>query len=299
MLNARHVDAVSFVIPALNEESAIAHTVGACFAAAKAMNVAIVEVIVVDDGSTDGTGEVARAHGAKVVLHPARGGYGRALKDGIRAASHDAVIITDADGTYPIGCLPRLMAEYRKGFDMVVGARTGKNYRQSPMKSVLRTILRRLVEWASGKSIADINSGFRVFSRDTVLHYYPNLCDTFSFTTSMTLAYMMNGHFVAYVPTDYHPRMGKSHVRLFRDSLRTLTYILLQILYFNPLKIFSALCMACLGMSAVGFLSSHLFQLRIGYLVGVIGILSSIIIFSVGLLTEQIRQMIISLKSKD
>lgn len=293
------VTSLSFVIPALNEAAAIAHTVESCFSVAQSMGMENVEVIVVDDGSTDGTGDIAAAHQARVVRHPARGGYGRSLKDGIHAATHDTIVITDADGTYPIEQLPKLMAEYEKGFDMVVGARTGDHYKQSPLKSGLRTLLRHLVEWASGRPIADINSGFRVFSRQTVTHYYPNLCDTFSFTTSMTLAYMINGAFVAYVPTAYFSRVGKSHVRLFRDSLRTLTYILLQILYFNPIKIFTALSVGCLLMSLLGFLASHFLHLQIGYLVGVIGILTSIIVFSIGLLTEQIRQMTISLKNRD
>lgn len=290
------VTAISFVIPALNEGESIAHTVQLCFSVGEKMGMDAVEVIVVDDGSTDGTGDIAAQHGAHVLRHPARGGYGRALKDGIRMAQHDTIVITDADGTYPVAHLPALMAEYEKGFDMVVGARTGRNYEESSLKSALRTALRWLVEWASARPIADINSGFRVFSKQTVMSYYSNLCDTFSFTTSMTLAYMINGCFVSYVPTEYFARVGKSHVRLFRDSLRTLSYILLQILYFNPLKIFTAMSISCLGMSVVGFLFSNFFQLRIGYLVGVIGILAAIIVFSIGLLTEQIRQMTISMK---
>lgn len=298
MLRKPPVQAVSFVIPALNEGPSIAQTVRSCFQAAEALGIAA-EVVVVDDGSTDDTAATARAENARVLRHPMPGGYGRALKDGIRAARHDAIIITDADGTYPIEQLPDLLAEYHKGFDMVVGARSGANYQQSSMKSLLRTILRWLVEWASGRSVADINSGFRIFSRATVLHYYPNLCDTFSFTTSLTLAYMISGYFVTYVPISYHARVGKSHVRLFKDSLRTLCYILLQILYFNPLKIFLALCGGCLLMSVAGFIVSHLFQLRIGYLVGVIGIMACVVVFSIGLLTEQIRQMTITLKRKD
>ncbi|MEG2172741.1 MAG: glycosyltransferase family 2 protein [Desulfovibrionaceae bacterium] len=290
------ITAISFVIPALNEGDSIAQTVQSCFSVAKTMGMDEVEVIVVDDGSTDGTGEIAVEHHAHVLRHPARGGYGRSLKDGIRMAQHDTIVITDADGTYPIEHLPTLMADYEQGFDMVVGARTGDNYKESPLKHVLRTALRWLVEWASARPIADINSGFRIFSKKTAMLYFPNLCDTFSFTTSITLAYMMNGYFVSYVPTTYFARVGKSHVRLVRDSFRTLSYILLQILYFNPLKIFSALSIGCLGMSALGFLVSNFLHLRIGYLMGLIGIVSAILIFSIGLLTEQIRQMIISLK---
>lgn len=191
---------VSFVIPALNEEGGIGETVSQCQAVARACGLEDVEIIVVDDGSTDNTARIAEAHGARVLRHPARAGYGFALKTGIRNASHDAIVITDADGTYPVHDLPRLLEAYNQGFDMVVGARTGEAYRQSVYKDTLRNILRRIVEWAAGKPIADINSGLRIFSRRTVLKYMNHLCDTFSFTTSLTLAYMMSGYFVCYLP---------------------------------------------------------------------------------------------------
>ena len=121
---------------------------------------------------------------------------------------------------------------------MVVGARTGKYYRESIMKSLLRIILKFLVEFTAGRSIPDINSGLRVFSKKTITNYLQHLCNTFSFTTSLTLAYMMTGKFVEYIPIEYGKRMGVSKVRLFRESLRTLQYITQSIIYYNPLKLF-------------------------------------------------------------
>lgn len=233
---------ISIVIPAFNEEKVIAETVMHCKRIITSLGIDAAEVIVVDDCSKDKTAELAGQAGAVVVRHPHNAGYGRSLKDGIRKAKNDTIVIVDADGTYPIDMIPELLSEYEKGFDMVVGARQGKNYDESFTKKILRIILKRLVEYTSGKRIADINSGLRIFSKATIVQYFDTLCDTFSFTTSVTLAYMMTGRFVSYRPIPYHKRVGKTKVRLFRDTLRTLQYILEAILFYNPLKIFLLFC---------------------------------------------------------
>src|SRR5262249_41839538 len=163
----------------------------------------------------------------------------------------DTIVITDADGTYPIASMPQLIREYQRGFDMVVGARMGEHYRESFIKAPLRALLRAIVEFTAARRIPDINSGLRVFSRASVSRYFTHLCDTFSFTTSMTLAYMMNSRFVHYVPIEYHERSGQTNVRLLRDSMRTMQYIIEAATYFNPLKIFSLFAVICLGFAAL------------------------------------------------
>ena len=100
---------------------------------------------------------------------------------------------------------------------MVVAERLGEHYRQSWLKMPMRLLLRFLVEWTTARRVPDINSGLRVFSKASVLRYFPHLCDTFSFTTSLTLSYMMNNKFVAYKKTEYYERSGRSKVRLFRE----------------------------------------------------------------------------------
>jgi glycosyltransferase involved in cell wall biosynthesis len=154
---------LSVVIPALNESGAIVDTVERVGNALLQAGIAPYEIIVVDDGSSDGTGDLARAVGATVLRHPHNVGYGASLKDGIQAARYPAVAITDADGTYPIEELPAMFAVYREGFDMVVGARTGPHFHESVIKSPLRFILRGIVEWTAGRRIPDINSGLRIF----------------------------------------------------------------------------------------------------------------------------------------
>src|SRR5215216_5127593 len=187
---------ISVVIPALNERNAIIETINRVHAAFSGAQLTPYEIIVVDDGSSDGTGQLAEQAGAKVLRHPHNIGYGRSLKDGILAATYDMIVISDADGSYPLEAIPMLIERFNQGFDMVVGARTGPNYRESMLKSPLRAVLKMIVEFTANREIPDINSGLRMFRRQVAIAYFDHVSDVFSFTTSLTLAYMMNSKFV-------------------------------------------------------------------------------------------------------
>jgi glycosyltransferase involved in cell wall biosynthesis len=284
---------ISVVIPALNEQDEIGGTVTRVREMLSRCGVGAYEVVVVDDGSRDDTGARAEQAGALVLRHPHNVGYGRSLKDGIKAARYDTIIINDADGTYPVEAIPDLLACYDRGYDMVVGARRGKHYQESLIKMPLRRILRFIVEFTAGRSIPDINSGLRVFRRSTILEYYDHLCDTFSFTTSMTLAYMMTGKFVEYVPIDYSKRVGTSKVKLVRDSMKTLQYIIEAAIYYNPLKMFVLMAGIVAISSLISFLLAVIAKLNVFFYVGVGGIISSVIIFSLGLLAVLLRQIMV------
>jgi glycosyltransferase involved in cell wall biosynthesis len=218
-------------------------------------------------------------------------GYGRSIKDGILAASHDTIVIIDADGTYSIGSIPELVALYRSGFDMVVAERLGQFYRQSWLKMPMRRLLRFLVEWTTARRVPDVNSGLRVFSKASVLRYFPHLCDTFSFTTSLTLSYMMNNRFVAYKKTEYYERAGRSKVRLFRDSMLTLQYIVEAIVYYNPLKIFILFALLCAAVAFVLLAIAVAFGIVTLALLGVGTSLVSILVVCIGLLAVQLKQI--------
>ncbi len=282
---------VSVVIPAYNEEEAVAQTVPEIQRVLDKAVGAEWEIVVLDDGSTDETVRVAEHCGARVVRHLQNLGYGKAIKDGIKAAKYDTIIITDADGTYPIDELPRLLEKYVEGYDMVVGQRTGPHYHESPLKSPLRWLLGWLVEFTAGRRIADVNSGFRVFSKQEAMAYFTHVCDTFSFTTSLTLAYMMNNKFVAYVPITYGSRTGKSKIILWRDSLRTLQYIVQAILYYDPIKIFLVMAGVAVVFSVMSFAMTLLFGLVSTFLLGVGGLLVAMVIFALGLLADLLRQI--------
>ncbi|SDS09755.1 glycosyltransferase family 2 protein [Bradyrhizobium canariense] len=282
---------ISVVIPALNERNAIVETVNRVNAVLSGAQLTPYEIIVIDDGSSDGTGQLAEQAGAKVLRHPHNIGYGRSLKDGIFAAKYDVIVISDADGSYPIEAIPKLVERFNQGFDMVVGARTGPNYRESMLKSPLRAVLKMIVEFTANREIPDINSGLRVFRREVAAGYFGHVSDLFSFTTSLTLAYMMNAKFVDYINIDYSERIGRSKVRLFRDSLRTLQYVLEAATYYNPLKIFVLLAVICLSLAVLSLAGGVIFQVVSGFVLGVGAILLSILVVAMGLLAVLLKQI--------
>ncbi len=274
----------SVIVPAFNEEKAIALVVDAIRALPHSP-----EVIVVDDGSTDATADAARRCNATVIRHPSNAGYGKSIMDGIRMAQNDIIVITDADGTYPIESIPHLIHKIEEGFEMVVGARSGTAYRGSFLKMPARIVLKFLVEFVTGRSIPDINSGLRAFRKSTVMPYFPHLCQGFSFTTTITLIYMLTAKLVTYIPISYSRRIGRSKVRVVRDSLRTLQYVTEVVVTFNPLKFFLLLSILCSVVSVLLLLVALLY-LPFVVIFSAIFLLSAILLFGIGLQTEALRR---------
>jgi glycosyltransferase involved in cell wall biosynthesis len=283
---------VSVVIPTYNEEKSIKKTISEIKSVMKKNKLdKNLEIIVVNDGSTDNTKKVLEKLDVIVIDNPENMGYGFSLKRGIKIAKNETIVITDADSTYPFEYVPEMLKKKKEGYDLVVGARTGKYYKQTIFKNFLRRILKLLVQFVSGKKIKDINSGLRVFDKALVMKYFSRLCDTFSFTTSQTLAYLMNNHFVCYVDITYNKRVGKSKVKILRDSFKSLKYILESCIYYNPLKIFTLLSVICIILSIIGFIFSHYVGIHAGYILGIGGLLLSIVIFSIGLLAVILKQI--------
>ena len=143
--------AVSVILPVFNEERAVAAEIQEIRRVLQSRGIPH-EVIVVDDGSADRSAEHAAAAGATVIRHVENRGYGAAIKTGMRAARHDTIVITDADGTYPADQIPELLARMDDA-DMVVGARTGANVHipliRRPAKWVLNWVAARVA--GSGK----------------------------------------------------------------------------------------------------------------------------------------------------
>jgi glycosyltransferase involved in cell wall biosynthesis len=278
---------VSVVLAAYNEEQTVAGTVEAFTAALSAAGLPAWEILLVDDGSTDGTREAAERAGARVVCHPQNAGYGRTIKDGIAAAEHDTIVICDADGTYPAGRVPALLDTYFRGFDMVVGQRT--SFGDGWFKTIMRHVLKWLVQYSAGQSIPDINSGLRIFDRRVVTPLFPTLCNTFSFTTSLTLAYLMTGRFVAYVPISYGQRSGSTKVHLFRDALRTLQYIVEALVHYNPLKVFLLVAATCV-VAALAALATWAWRGSPAALVlSATGFATALVAFCFGLVAVRLR----------
>lgn len=241
------------------------------------------EILVMDDGSADRTAEVAAAHGARVIRRAANAGYGRTVKDGIGEAAHDVIVVTDADGTYPLEQIPALLEMFAGGYDMVVGARHGKAYRGRYFKMPARRVLRAIAEFTTGRSIPDVNSGLRVFRGSAAKPHFPDLCNGFSFLTTITLVYMLTGRTVGYMPIPYHPRIGRSKVKIVRDSLRTLQYMTETMVRFNPLKLFLLLTMLTL---LLGIVAGWLF----GFGAFFAAIFCALLVFALGLVAEAMKR---------
>lgn len=251
----------SVVIPAFNEGGGIERVIKDLLALDSQDSKRKYEVVIVNDASIDDTAMVVEKYPVRLVSNVQNSGYGYSLKHGIREATHDHIIILDADGTYPVSEILKLLDEYEKGFDMVVGARHGKYYRGTMVKRFARFCFRALSEFVTGRNIPDINSGLRVFRRETAMRFFHTLSSGFSFTTTITLAFMLNAHSVTYVPIDYLKRKGNSKVRYVRDTLRSAQIIIEAIIFYNPLKIYLLL--------AISFLVGGIVSLAIGYFVSV------------------------------
>ena len=284
---------LSLIIPAYNEEAAIGDVVRrACAVLPQCAE--RWEVIVVSDCSTDKTAELAAAAGARVIEHPLNKGYGNSLKTGITSAVFPTVAIIDADGSYPPEELRRLIS-FAPLFDMVVGQRMGSQFRGGPFKRAGRRLQLFLVEFTTGTKVPDVNSGLRLFPRAAALNYFDTLCGGFSFTTSITLTMLARDYTVKFVPISYEPRIGKSHVSYFRDTLRSLQIITHAILKYNPIKAFLPLCfvaLACAVLSgglavAALLLGASLPAAWMG-LTAVLCLLTALIIFALGLVATTI-----------
>lgn len=272
-------DGTTIVIPALNEEEGIGATLDSLSAIAADLPQPV-EVIVVDDGSVDRTAEIAAAQGCRVIRHPANAGYGASLKTGIRAASHERIAITDADGTYPVEELPEMFRELER-FDLVIGARTGPRYRRRAFLSPMRTVFLLLTNFVVGTWIPDPNSGLRVFRRSTALALLYALPRAFSFTTTMTLLMTLQGRFIHFHPVAYHARLGRRKIRPVRDSLRMAQTLVEAMLRFNPLKVFLLLGLVPLLLAP---LAAWLAPAGIGWIVGTVLVGVAIIVWGQGFL---------------
>ncbi|MBR3363114.1 MAG: glycosyltransferase family 2 protein [Bacilli bacterium] len=283
---------VSIVIPAYNEEKAIKQTLDEIIKIIKVNSkLKGSEIIVVNDGSLDNTKDILEEYDVMLINNPHNMGYGYSLKRGIMAAKNELIVTIDADGTYPFSYITEMLKKKEEGFDLVVGARSGKYYKGSIFKNICRKMLKRLVEYVTDKKIKDVNSGFRIFDKKTVVKYLDVFCNTFSFSTSQTLCYTMNSLFVGYVDIPYNKRYGKTKVKFLKDSLRSLKYIIELSIYYNPFKIFSLLTIICIILSIIGFLFSHYAKIKAGYILGIGGLLVSIIVFSLGLLAVLLKQI--------
>lgn len=276
---------VSVVIPAFNEEASIERDLAQVREAMTAFGDPW-ELIVVDDGSTDRTGEIAEKMGARVVRHAGNFGTGAARKTGILHARGDVVVMTDADGSYPNEQIPNLL-RYFPEYDQVIGARRVERGTFRPLRAVVKGILRGIASWLSRKSVPDPNSGLRAMKREVVTRYLYLIPDGFSSVSSMTLVFLLGGHRVLFVPIDYYRRVGRSKFRPIRDTYWYFLSIIRLVAYFEPLSVFMPAALVLLGMGVVKSVLDFVF-LRTLQESDIILILGGFILAAIAILADTI-----------
>ncbi|MEW6740173.1 MAG: glycosyltransferase family 2 protein [Nitrospirota bacterium] len=280
---------LSIIIPAFNEEDGIGHVLEHLSKIMSQVDFKC-EIIVVDDGSQDGTYEKAKQYDNIVLLrNNVNRGYGASIKRGIRSARYDLICITDADATYPNEDIPKLIDKIKtENADMVVGARIGKNVNIPLVRRPAKWVLQKVANLVSGQYIPDLNSGLRVFKKSVAMQFLSVLPNGFSFTTTITLALLTNGFYVEYIPINYHARIGNSKIRPMRDTINFLQLILRIALYFAPLKIFLPISGLLMLLGIFWGIFSKFVLGRFADTSTLIIVTSSIEVLVVGLLAELI-----------
>ena len=274
---------VSIVIPANDEQEAIGDVVATLRASAGWR-----EVLVVDDGSTDDTGVRAAAAGARVIRHPYNKGNGAAVKTGIRHATGEFVLILDADGQHRAADATRVAAPLGE-YDLVVGARRG-DAQATATRRAGNALLNGLASYLTGRDIPDLTSGIRGARRECLREFIHLLPNGFSTPTTTTLAFIKAGYNVTFEPIDAQPRVGRSKLRVARDGARFFLILLKLITIFSPLRIFVPISLLAFAVGASYGLANAALAGRIPN-GAVVLILFSVVVFLVGLVSEQIASL--------
>ena len=275
---------VSIVIPAKNEALHLQTLLP------KLINIQeISEILIINDGSTDDTAQVAREAGVKVISHPYCMGNGAAIKTGARNTTGEIIVFMDADGQHKPEDIPKLLEKLHQGFDMVVGARKSTT-QASISRKMANGIYNRIASFMTGYKIQDLTSGFRAVKADKFRKFLYLLPNGFSYPTTSTMAFFRSGFAVSYIPIHAEKRQGRSHIRILKDGLRFFIIILKIGALFSPMRLFLPISFSIfttgLGYYAYTFFTSGRFTNMSALL-----ILSSLIIFLIGILSELISSL--------
>ncbi len=277
---------LSIVIPAFNEINAIKGGIEELQAMIKEHKLDA-EIVVVDDGSSDGTYEKALETGVRVIRVDKNMGYGHSLKTGIRQTNSEYVAITDADGTYPADRIPEMLDICRDG-DMVVGDR-GAAMRNVPLvRKPAKWVLNKLANILAQRKIPDLNSGLRVFRRVSIERFLGLMPNGFSFSTTSTLCMICSDLQVTYVPITYGRRIGQSKIRP-TDFFRFMLLVVRIIVLFHPLRVFLPVgaVLFAMGMAKAIY---DLFLLNLSES-AIFALLAALVIWSLGLIADMISRL--------
>jgi len=276
---------LSIVIPAKNEEAALITLLPKLRAA-----VPDAEIIVVDDGSTDGTAQICEASGVKRVAHPYSKGNGAAIKSGVRKASRPWVLCMDADGQHDPEHIAALVKTAHQGYDMVVGARSHQS-QATQARGLANAIYNRLASYMVGRPVADLTSGFRIFKRKKFLRFINLLPNGFSYPTTITMAFFRAGYSVHYIPIEAKQRVGTSHIHLLKDGIRFFMIIFKVGTLYSPLKVFLPLALLSFLLGMSNYLYTFMMDHRFTNMSAML-LMNSVLIFLLGLVSEQITALL-------
>lgn len=280
---------VTVVLAAYNERGHIRHEVERISSSLQASPYSF-EIFVIDDGSTDGTGDVVEEIPfVRLRRLPVNRGSGTARRIGTADARGRWVVWTDADMSYPNERIPELVEILASGrADQVVGARRTEEGTLKLLRVPAKWAIRRLAEFLSSADIPDLNSGLRAFSKDVAKPYLGLLPAGFSCVTTITLAFLANGHVIEYVPIEYQARAGRSHFHPIKDAYRYVLQVVRMVTFFEPLRVFAPLALALLtigGGKTIYDLIAHPFRIATNT---VLLIVAGLVLFSLGLLADLI-----------
>jgi glycosyltransferase involved in cell wall biosynthesis len=277
----------SIVIPAKNEEQGLALVLPELRG-----RYPDAEIIVVDDGSTDDTAQVCRDAAVKVLSQPYSKGNGAAIKSGAQAASGEFVVFMDADGQHQPADIERLLAKLGEGYDLVVGARTGRSGQASLARWSANSLYNWLASWMVNHKIEDLTSGFRAVNRQKFLSFLYLLPNGFSYPTTSTMAFFRAGYSVAYIPITVEKRLGTSHINHLRDGVRFFLIIFKIGTLYSPLKVYFPVSVLLVGLGLLNYLVSTIASGSFRFTnMSTLLILAGMIVFLMGLLSEQLTNL--------
>jgi glycosyltransferase involved in cell wall biosynthesis len=245
---------VSVVLPIYNEKGHLRAEIDRIRAALEASRYSY-ELIVVDDGSNDGSeAELSRIEGITLITHRRNQGSGAARRTGTTAARGRVVVWTDVDMTYPNDLIPDLV-DAMEGVDHVVGWRQTEEGTHKLLRTPAKWVIRKLASFLSETDIKDLNSGLRAFRRDVAMQYVHELPKGFSCVTTLTMSFLGNGYSIGFFPIQYFPRAGRSKFHWLRDTRRYILQVIRMTLSYNPLKVFLpvGLGLLVIGLVKLGF----------------------------------------------
>jgi glycosyltransferase involved in cell wall biosynthesis len=272
---------ISIIIPVFNEAGRLLELLNNI----RALQLATSEIIVIDDGSTDGSADAAMAGGANVIRHPYNIGNGAAIKSGIRAARGRLLVLMDGDGQHRPEDIPKLIAESRN-YHMVVGARA-KGSKRRFHRYAANVVYNLFASYVTRFKVKDLTSGFRVLSRLDALRFIDLLPNTFSYPTTLTLAFLRSGLTVKYVPIQTLYRAGQSKISLVTDGIRFLLIITKIATLFSPFRVFLPVSIFFFLGGMTNYIYTYVTTHRFTNM-SVFLLTTAVIIFMLGLISEQI-----------